>query len=101
MNTPFTTLEPAHASSQFVFSANFRTQEIQADGATIHVRVGGQGPSVVLLHGFGFTVDMWAPLAAELARDHKVVVPDLRVMRLSSHLAGGYDNKSQSADIRS
>jgi len=52
MNTPFTTLEAAHASAQFVFPANFHTQDIQADGATIHVRVGGQGPSAVLLHGF-------------------------------------------------
>mgnify|MGYP000735847960 CR=1 FL=1 len=31
---------------------------------------------VVLLHGYGETGDMWAPLAVELARDHRVVVPD-------------------------
>src|SRR5437016_14017507 len=84
-NTPFTALDAAHASPQSVFPANFRTQEIQADGATIHVRVGGQGPAVVLLHGFGDTGDMWALMAAELAHDHRVVVPDLRGMALSSH----------------
>ena len=100
-NTPFTALDAAHASAQSVFPANFRTQEIQADGATIHVRVGGQGPAVVLLHGFGDTGDMWAPMAAELARDYRVVVPDLRGMGLSSHPAGGYDKKTQAADIRS
>ena len=100
-NTPFTALDAAHASAQFVFPANFHTQEIQTDGATIHVRVGGQGPAVVLLHGFGDTGDMWAPMAAELARDHRVVVPDLRGMGLSSHPAGGYDKKTQAADIRS
>jgi pimeloyl-ACP methyl ester carboxylesterase len=50
----------------------------------MHVRVGGKGPAVVLLHGFGDTGDMWAPLAADLARDHTVVVPDLRGMGLSS-----------------
>src|SRR6202023_3516190 len=82
-----------------VFPANFRTQEIQADGATIHVRVGGQGPAVVLLHGFGDTGDMWAPMAAELAHDHRVIVPDLRGMGLSSHPAGGYDKKTQAADV--
>src|SRR5437762_14062187 len=44
---------------------------------------------------------MWAHMAAELAHDHRVVVPDLRGMGLSSHPAGGYDKKTQAADIRS
>ncbi|MHA6202940.1 alpha/beta fold hydrolase [Dyella soli] len=82
------------------FPASFRTQDIQTDGATLHVRVGGKGPAVVLLHGFGDTGDMWAPLATDLARDHTVVVPDLRGMGLSSHPEGGYDKKTQAADIR-
>ena len=56
---------PALAKVQ-PFPAGFRTQEIETDGATIHVRVGGNGPAVVLLHGFGDTGDMWAPLATEL-----------------------------------
>src|SRR5260221_10800116 len=94
-------LAAARASSKFVFPANFHTQEIHTDGATIHVRVGGQGPAVVLLHGFGDTGDMWAPMAAELARDHRVVVPDLRGMGLSSRPGGGYDKKTQAADVRS
>lgn len=82
------------------FPAGFRTQDIQAGDATLHVRVGGQGPAVVLIHGFGDTGDMWAPLAADLARDHRVIVPDLRGMGLSSHPAGGYDKRSQAGDIR-
>jgi hypothetical protein len=45
------------------FPSGFRTQEIKSEGATIHVRVGGQGPAIVMLHGFGDTGDMWAPLA--------------------------------------
>ena len=83
------------------FPASFRTQNIQTDGAKLHVRVGGRGPAVVLLHGFGDTGDMWAPLAANLARDHTVVVPDLRGMGLSSQPPGGYDKRTQAADIRS
>jgi pimeloyl-ACP methyl ester carboxylesterase len=82
------------------FPPTFRTLDISTAGATIHVRVGGKGPTVVLLHGFGDTGDMWAPLAANLARDHTVVVPDLRGMGLSSHPEGGYDKKTQAADIR-
>jgi pimeloyl-ACP methyl ester carboxylesterase len=83
------------------FPGDFRTQAITTDdGVTIHLRIGGQGPAVVLLHGFGDTGDMWAPLAADLARDHTVVVPDLRGMGLSSHPAGGYDKRTQAADVR-
>jgi pimeloyl-ACP methyl ester carboxylesterase len=82
------------------FPASFRTQDIAANGATLHVRIGGQGPAVVLLHGMGDTGDMWAPLAGVLARDHTVVIPDLRGMGLSSHPEGGYDKKNQAADVR-
>ena len=56
-------------------------------------------PAIVMLHGFGDNGDMWAPLAAEMAKDHTVVVPDLRGMGLSSHPAGGYDKKTQAGDV--
>jgi pimeloyl-ACP methyl ester carboxylesterase len=82
------------------YPIGFRQQQIQTDGATLHVRVGGSGPAVVLLHGFGDTGDMWAPLAAALAKDHTVVVPDLRGMGLSSHPDRGYDKRTQAGDIR-
>ena len=77
------------------FPASFRTQNIETEGAMIHVRLGGHGPAVVLLHGFGDTGDMWAALAADLERDHAVVVPDLRGMGLSSHPQDGYDKSRQ------
>jgi pimeloyl-ACP methyl ester carboxylesterase len=81
------------------FPPEFRTQDIKTDGATIHVRVGGKGPAVVMLHGFGDTGDMWAPLAAALAKDHTIIVPDLRGMGLSSYPDTGYDKKTQAQDI--
>jgi pimeloyl-ACP methyl ester carboxylesterase len=88
----------AHADVQ-PFPASFRQQDIQLGDVTIHVRVGGSGPAVVLLHGFGDTGDMWAPVAAALVQNHTVVVPDLRGMGLSSHPEGGYDKKTQARDI--
>jgi pimeloyl-ACP methyl ester carboxylesterase len=81
------------------FGASFAERDITTNGTTIHVRVGGKGPPVVLLHGYGETGDMWAPLANNLARDHLVVVPDLRGMGLSSKPTGGYDKKTQGYDI--
>src|SRR5678816_760167 len=52
------------------FPPSFTTRDIPSNGTTLHVRIGGSGPAVVLLHGFGDTGDMWAPLAANLVRDH-------------------------------
>jgi pimeloyl-ACP methyl ester carboxylesterase len=77
----------------------FAVRDIAGNGATIHVRSAGSGPAVVLLHGYGETGDMWAPLAADLARDHTVIVPDLRGLGLSSKPAGGFDKKTQAEDV--
>jgi pimeloyl-ACP methyl ester carboxylesterase len=81
------------------YPASFKTQEISTNGTTIHVCVGGTGPAVILLHGYGETGDMWEPLAARLARNHLVIVPDLRGLGLSSKPAGGYDKKTQAGDV--
>src|ERR1700732_1101487 len=81
------------------FPGNFHTQMIQTNGTSLYVRVGGHGPAVILLHGFGDTGDMWAPLAAVLVKDHTVIVPDLRGMGLSAHPDSGYTKKNQALDI--
>ena len=65
----------------------------------LFVRIGGHGPGVVLLHGYGETGDMWEPLAVVLAKTHTVVIPDLRGMGLSAHPGTGYDKKNQGRDI--
>jgi pimeloyl-ACP methyl ester carboxylesterase len=81
------------------FPPGFEIVDIPVNDTILHVRIGGEGPAVVLLHGHGDTGDMWAPLAAELARTRLVIVPDLRGMGLSFKASGGYDKKSQAADI--
>jgi len=81
------------------FPSGMRVQEIETDGATIHTRAGGGGPAVVMLHGFGDTGDMWAPLAGALVASRTVVAPDLRGMGLSSHPERGYDKKTQGHDV--
>jgi pimeloyl-ACP methyl ester carboxylesterase len=81
------------------FPQNFKSQNIKVDGATIYTRSRGAGPAVLLLHGFGDTGDMWAPVAAELYQHRTVVVPDLRGMGLSSHPENGYEKKAQARDI--
>jgi len=89
---------PAVAAIQ-PYPSEFRTITIQPNGTSLYVRVGGKGPAVVLLHGFGDSGDMWAPIAAVLVKDHTVIVPDLRGMGLSAHPDTGYTKKNQALDI--
>ena len=65
---------PAEADT---FAPGFTPHTVQAGGRVIHYNAGGHGPVVMLLHGFGDTSRMWAPLAPMLAKDHTVIVPDL------------------------
>jgi len=84
---------------QQTFPPSFHTQNVATNGTTIYVRTGGKGPAVVLLHGFADTGDMWPPLATVLAKDHLVIVPDLRGMGLSAKPEGGYEKKNQARDL--
>lgn len=81
------------------FPSEFKARSIETNGTSLYVRVGGKGPAVLLLHGFGDTGDMWAPLAARLMKDHTVIAPDLRGMGLSAHPDTGYTKKNQAVDI--
>jgi pimeloyl-ACP methyl ester carboxylesterase len=89
---------PAFAAVQ-PFPKSFQIRDIKAGNAVIHVRVGGKGPAVLMLHGFGDSGDMWQPLAVALVDTHTIIVPDLRGMGLSSHPDTGYDKKTEAQDI--
>jgi pimeloyl-ACP methyl ester carboxylesterase len=79
----------------------FKSQLVHSPaGADIFVRSAGQGPAVILIHGYAETSDSWAPLATELVKNYTVIVPDLRGIGSSSRPATGYDKKTQAADIR-
>jgi pimeloyl-ACP methyl ester carboxylesterase/uncharacterized RmlC-like cupin family protein len=81
--------------------SSFQAKTIHSpEGADIYVRWGGTGAVVVLLHGYAENSDSWAPLAADLMKDHTVVVPDLRGIGKSSKPTGGYDKKTEAKDIR-
>ncbi len=89
------------AAAQPSLPATFKSQTISSpEGANIFVRSAGSGPVVVLLHGYAETSDSWEPLASELVKTYTVVVPDLRGIGRSSRPPGGYDKKTQAADIR-
>lgn len=53
------------------------TSYIELNGATWHVRTTGQGPPLLVLHGFTEGLDAWAHLLPGLARRHRVVAVDI------------------------
>ena len=57
----------------------FTAQDITvAGGVRIRTAVGGQGPPVLLLHGYPQTHATWREIAPVLAQSFTVVAPDLR-----------------------
>lgn len=56
----------------------FRTARIRTPGADIHLAHGGEGPPLLLLHGYPQTHAMWHRVAPALARNFHVICPDLR-----------------------
>jgi haloacetate dehalogenase len=61
----------------FVFDG-FEAFDVPTSGTTIHGRRGGNGPPVLLLHGFPETHLMWHRVAPRLAERFTVVATDLR-----------------------
>jgi haloacetate dehalogenase len=56
----------------------FDTRTVATDGAQIFLRLGGQGPPLLLLHGYPQTSAMWHKVAPDLAGRFTVVAADLR-----------------------
>ena len=56
----------------------FEMRKVAAAGADIHMRIGGDGPPLLLLHGFPQTGAMWATIAPALAQRFRLFVPDMR-----------------------
>ena len=55
-----------------------------SNGVSIRYRVIGEGEPMLLLHGYTDRLEMWAGTADSLARDFRVIVPDLRGSGLST-----------------
>jgi len=67
----------------------FQVKDIHTSGARIHLRIGGSGPPLLLLHGNPLTHVMWHKIAPRLAEEYTVVATDLRGYGDSSKPDGG------------
>ncbi len=70
----------------------FRTLRIETSGAAINLRIGGDGPPVLLLHGYPQSHVMWHKVAPGLSEHFTVVAPDLRGYGDSSKPPSGADH---------
>jgi pimeloyl-ACP methyl ester carboxylesterase len=80
-------------------SDGFSEHVADANGIKLHFFIGGEGSPVVLLHGYAQTSHMWNPIMPLLAKNHTVIVPDLRGAGGSDKPDSGYDKKNMAVDI--
>lgn len=75
-------------------------RRVTANGVKFHCATAGEGPLVLLLHGFPERWFSWEPqIEAIAARGYRVVAPDLRGYGLSDRPADGYDIATLAADV--
>ncbi len=83
----------------------FSVQDISGvDDVQIHVRIMGEGPPLLLLHGYPQTHVIWHKMAPVLAKNYSVVVADLRGYGDSSKPEGvdghtNYSKRAMAADM--
>jgi pimeloyl-ACP methyl ester carboxylesterase len=79
--------------------SQFRHDYAGLGDVRLHYVSAGQGPAVVLLHGWPQTWYMWRDIIPGLAERYRVIAPDLRGLGDSSRPVGGYDKKTIARDV--
>jgi len=77
----------------------FTEQRTNVNGVDINYVRGGQGPTVVLLHGYPQTWYAWHEVMPELAKKYTVIAPDMRGAGDSDAPDSGYDKKTLAGDV--
>ena len=72
---------------------------IRANGIKINLWIGGEGPPILLLHGWPQTAQMWRKIAPPLTQQYTVICPDLRGYGDSDKPRDGYDKKTMARDM--
>jgi pimeloyl-ACP methyl ester carboxylesterase len=81
------------------FTKTFTSRYIDANGLRMHAVIGGDGPPLLLVHGWPQTWYAWRLLMPTLARDFSVVAVDQRGIGLSDIPADGYDTGTLAVDL--
>ncbi|WP_405806497.1 alpha/beta hydrolase [Streptomyces sp. NBC_00210] len=73
-------------------------RRIATNGVELNVAIAGDGPAVLLLHGFPHTWQVWGEVIGRLAGRHRVIAPDMRGFGASTRATDGYDAGSLATD---
>ena len=81
------------------FTDTFTSRYVDTGQLRLHAVTGGNGPPLLLIHGWPQTWYAWRMLMPTLARDFQVVAVDQRGIGLSDKPADGYDTGTLAGDL--
>jgi pimeloyl-ACP methyl ester carboxylesterase len=81
------------------FSDTFTSRYVDAGGLRQHVVIGGEGPPLLLVHGWPQNWYAWRMVMPALARDFEVIAPDQRGIGLTEKPGDGYDPATLANDL--
>ena len=81
------------------FRHRFHSRFVDAAGLRMHAVIGGEGPPLLLVHGWPQTWYQWRLVMPRLAQDYTVIAVDQRGIGLTDKPQGGYDGGAQAADM--
>ncbi|MCW5621614.1 MAG: alpha/beta hydrolase [Burkholderiales bacterium] len=82
-----------------MFMTGMKQHTVTANGVRINLWSGGQGPALLLLHGYPQTAQMWRKIAPRLLQEYSVICPDLRGYGDSDKPRDGYDKRTMARDM--
>lgn len=81
------------------FADTFTSRYIDTGEVRLHAVIGGEGPPLLLIHGWPETWYAWRLVMPALARDFEVIAVDQRGIGLSDKPLGGYDTGTLAHDL--
>jgi len=81
------------------FTVRFTSRYVDTGDLRLHAVTGGEGPPLLLVHGWPQTWYAWRMVMPALARDFSVVAVDQRGIGLSDKPQGGYDTATLANDL--
>jgi pimeloyl-ACP methyl ester carboxylesterase len=81
------------------FTDTFTSRYIDTDELRQHAVIGGEGPPLLLVHGWPETWYAWRLMMPALAADFEVIAVDQRGMGLSDKPQDGYDTGTLAGDL--